>query len=794
MTSPLRIANVCNSLLRLVSQPSWPKLRFGTRAIDAGIVFLLLTANLLLIAPYLGTDFSSQPWNNDYAYLAMERMLRDHSWTWNPMQYGGAPFNYVYPPLFHILMIALPVRSLGRAYHLMSGFGYALVPVSLYILCLQLFRSRSIAAAAALAYSFFPSPVYFLLSGLRNLAQPFHFAPWSFIALNGYAEVPHLFSVSFTILAVAAAWRDCYKTAAALAAVVFLTSWPGLLALQMVLVCVAVAQTRKFGCRGAIQRLIATAGISYGLTAFWMTPGFFSSSMLINRVVLRHEGSAGPWNLTTSLILLCASGLLAIAFWRRVPAPFALLLSWAAISGTVVAAFSLAGNGLLPLSHRYVMEFNICLILCVAGAISLFRRSRAALVIVFLLWGAIESRDFLRNAWKLQPHSIDPSQSVAFQIANWLGHNSSATSRVLVAGELDGSLNLWQDVPQVGGTRQGISNPLFIAAQRQVIFGCGAPERQAAIAGLWLRALDTRYVVVHSASSREYFHWFVQPEEFAALPIAWTNNQGDTVYRATFPEHSQAVVVDLDAFAKLPRLRSTADETSLAAYVNWAEGKRHARIDWKRPDTADLEADLEPNEGLLVKVNYDRGWSAASSSLSADPLGFLLVRPPTGHQHLLLHFNASAEVWLGRVITLITLGLLILRASPALIGLVATIPAALALAVITSNVPQRIAVAEEAFIRLHPPLINPGGIIDTRTENKLASGEGGIASIYGIDFGGRDDQVSVWVGYDRATILYRNSNQLNVRLLASIPNGAKVVVEVNGCRGNSFPLPGTNYP
>ncbi len=264
---------------------SFPKVWFRTNAIDAGIVVLLLTANLLLIAPYLGTEFSSQPWNNDYAYLAMERMLRDHPLTWNPMQYGGSSFAYVYPPLFHILTIVLPGQSLGRAYHLTSGFGYALVPVSIYILCIQLFRSRLTAGAAAFAYSVFPSPVYFLLSDWRNLAQPFHFAPWSFIALNGYAEVPHLFSISFTILAVAAAWRDCYKTAAFLAAAVFLTSWPGLLALQMALISVAIAQTRKFGFRGAIGRLISTAGTGYGLTAFWMTPGFFFSSMLINRAL-----------------------------------------------------------------------------------------------------------------------------------------------------------------------------------------------------------------------------------------------------------------------------------------------------------------------------------------------------------------------------------------------------------------------------------------------------------------------------------------------------------------------------
>ncbi len=70
---------------------------------------------------------------------------------------------------------------------------------------------------------------------------------------------------------------------------------------------------------------------------------------------------------------------------------------------------------------------------------------------------------------------------------------------------------LWSNVPQVGGSGQDVSNFLIFAAERQVGYGCGADSER--IAELWLRALNVGYVAVHGAASREYFHWFTQPEK-----------------------------------------------------------------------------------------------------------------------------------------------------------------------------------------------------------------------------------------------------------------------------------------
>jgi hypothetical protein len=332
---------------------------------------------------------------------------------------------------------------------------------------------------------------------------------------------------------------------------------------------------------------------------------------------------------------------------------------------------------------------------------------------------------------------------------------------------------------------------LILAAQRQVSFDCAERTKAARLKELWLRALDARFVVVHDATSREHFHWFVQPEAFSSFPIAWTNHAGDTIYRVPSPEQHSAVVVDLLKLRELPRLRSTGDLSFLEAYVAWAQGVRPAQVSWTRPDEGEVEADVGRNEAVLVKVNYDRGWRSAASAVRPDPIGFLLIKPKwVGQrgQRVRLNFGAPWDTWLGRAITLLTIGLLLLRVRPYVIAALAIAPAAAAYFYLMVNLPDQVAIAERSFRMLSPPIINPGGVVDpTPKEARLTDGHRLIA-IYGVNFGKPNDVVKVWIGGKEGGVLYRGPNQVNVELPAGTPVTAEVVLEVSGCRGNSFLL------
>jgi len=710
------------------------------------IAFAIFLGNLLILGPFLLTGYSSQSWNNGYVYMAISRMFHDHPWTWNRLQYAGAPFHYLYPPVFHVLTVLVPFASIGHAFHIVAAIGYALVPVCLYILAVQLFESKLVAILAAVAYSVFPSPVYYLLPTWKNLAIPYANAPWGYVAMIAYEEAAHAFAFSFTLLAIAAAWRNRWTLASLLAAVVFLTNWPAMIGLGLALSAIAV--------RRGMLRLVGAVGTAYGLAAFWMSPGYFVSSTLLNRIVIRHTIPSTPWTETTFIILGCAALLAGASLWRRIPAEFALLIAWVAVLGAVVFCFSLVGNNLAPMPNRYMLEFNAGCILLFAG----LTRWSKGLGILVLVAGIAASYGFILHAWKFQAPGVDPHTLLTYQISDWLKQHAGS-SRVLAAGELDSTLALWSDVPQAGGTGQDVSNFLMFAAQRQVTFSCAADSEP--LAKLWLRALNVHYFVVHESQSREYFHWFSQPEKFRTMPVAWDSGAGDRIYE--IPDQHEAVVVDLNELHRLPPMRSTADGEFLEAYVKWAAGKRPASIRWTGDDRATVDASLGSDEAILVKDTHDRGWHTES-----DPIGFMLVRK-AGE----IRFRASWDVWLSRAVTVLTIILLLLRIPGWKIALLAVVPCVLAYGVLLPIS----GVEEEAFARLQPPFISPGGIVDAG---------GGIYSVYGMNFGGKFDIPKVQVGDTQAQVIYHSPGLV----VFKTPSGpAPLSIEANGCRGNGFILP-----
>src|SRR5262249_5369756 len=154
---------------------------------------------------------------------------------------------------------------------------------------------------AALAYSFLPSPAY-LMTTWRYLAQQWGYAPWGFLTQVRYEEAGHSFAVPLALLAVAAAWRNRWLTATLLTGFVFLTNSPALIGLGFMFAGLTVARARDLGFAKSLSRVAGMVAAGYGLSAFWMTPGYFVSSTLLNRVMLRHTLPAGPWNTITWMI------------------------------------------------------------------------------------------------------------------------------------------------------------------------------------------------------------------------------------------------------------------------------------------------------------------------------------------------------------------------------------------------------------------------------------------------------------------------------------------------------------
>jgi hypothetical protein len=424
-----------------------------------------------------------------------------------------------------------------------------------------------------------------------------------------------------------------------------------------------------------------------------------------------------------------------------------------------------------------MLEFNLGLVLLGAGLISFVpSKWQCLLVAVVLLAGGPAAFSFVRHAWKIQPPAADPRNGAAYQVADWLNRNAGG-ARTFVAGELDGALALWSNVPQVGGSGQDVSNFRIFAADRQVGYGCGADSEH--IAELWLQALNVRYLAVHGAASREYFHWIVEPEKFAVMPVAWDNGAGDTIYRVPGFDGHDAVVVDRDEMGRLPPFTSTRDAGFLEAYVRWAAGKRPVNIRWNGADEAAFNENLAPNEAILVKINYDRGWRVRNARTGTDPIGFLLIDGPGDK----LRFGPAWDVWLGRAITgVMLIGLVLFRGPRLWMAAAALIPALAAYAFLIAPVPA----AEDAFVHLEPPMISPGGIVDGATNRPPPFQRGKVIAAYGLNLGAPADAVRVWAGDRPAEVVYHGPNLVSFRMPADAPARVAVSVEVNGCRGNEF--------
>ncbi len=272
--------------------------------------------------------------------------------------------------------------------------------------------------------------------------------------------------------------------------------------------------------------------------------------------------------------------------------------------------------------------------------------------------------------------------------------------------------------------------------------------------------------------------------------MAWDNGAGDIIYRVPGFDGNEALVVDRDELARLPRFTSTRDVALLDAYARWAAGKRPAKIRWTSADEATLDtpdAKLGPHEAILVKINNDRGWRVSNGVTESDPIGFLLidgVQEPAGHAGLQV---PSWDVWLGRAITAVTiLGLLFFRGPRVSLAAAALIPALAAYAILIAHAPSTVAIAEDAFVHLQPPIINPGGIVDGATSRPPPFQRGKVIAVYGLNLGAAGDAVRVWAGDRPAEVVYHSPNLVSFKMPADAPGRAAVSVEVNGCRGNEF--------
>ena len=634
-----------------------------TAALD-GMLLILLAA--VLIWPLFQVEYFDNWMSIDGGFIGDARFLREHlpSPGWAPFFYCGNRFDYLYPPAMRYgaaLISRYGSVSAARGYHIYSALLYCLSIAGVYALMRSVSRSRVFAASAALA-SLILSPVLLIFKPIRDdsaLHMPQHLN-----VIVKWGEVPHMSAMGILLFALSAGWLalrghrpGMLATAAILCALCVSTNFYGATALAIFFALMVWTLWVAHGGAGIWWRAAAIAGLSYALTACWLTPSYLALTAA-NLKLVAQPGNTGSRALAIALIALFAA--ISFRVGRHKPErAFPIFLSGAlALFGLSALGAYYFGFHAIGDSARFVPEFDLLLIL---AALECLRRGPLALRICggsVLALAFLVALPYLRHPWAVYVRDDHPQKRIEYRLSEWLARNLPG-ARVHTASSLGFWSCAWHDVPQVGGiSDQGMQNQLIALADWQILAD-DKPVRDI----YWLQALGADAIVVHGGRSQEIWHAIRDKQKFSGrLAVLFDSGEDDIVYRVPRRFPGLARVVDRRRMQALPEIEWNDDnEPQLRAYAQALEQgpESPASSQWVSLRSMRIRARIREGESVAVQVTYDPAWHAYSSGRSLpvrkDVMHFMRIDAPPGEQEIQLDFETPRENQIGRVVSLMAL-------------------------------------------------------------------------------------------------------------------------------------------
>jgi hypothetical protein len=633
----------------------------------AAFLFLL---NLWFVKELLTTEFTSQMYSIEGAYIALARYISSnwHDLTWFPLWYGGIPFQNTYLPLLHFTVAAVSKflgLTPGLAYHATTAVFYCLGPVTLFLFANEVSRSRAYSFAAGLLYSI-TSPAAVLIPVVRWDTG----SVWNARRLQTlvhYGEGPHLTAMTLipvALLLVALAVRKrrpVWWVLAALAMVaVTLTNWIGAFALA-VAVPVWLLSTSEYAKPRRWLEVAATGLYAYAIACCAIPPSTIANVRRMDALLMGHVATPHVRALWAAGILVAVLVSAAVLRRWKAPAAFSFSLLFLIPMAAITLSASRFNVPLLPQASRCHLEMEMGIVLVTAfGAKLLLDRvsphARIAVTCVLLVaavFPAIRYRHYARHL----AHPIDIERTIECREARWLAAHMPG-QRVLVPGSVGFFLNAFVDQPQFyGGFDQGAINALTPAFHYQILSGQNAGAREGEVAVLGLKAFGVDAVAVSGPRSTEAFKPFRNPKKFEGLlPEAWRDGD-DVIYWVPRRSASLAHVVrpgDLPSREPIHGL----DVDPLRAYVAALDDPSLplAGMRWHNRHSASISAGFTRGQILSLQMSYHPGWSAtvggAPRRLFRDNLGQIAIEPGCdGPCTVEISYDGGAEMRIARAVS-----------------------------------------------------------------------------------------------------------------------------------------------
>ena len=607
-------------------------------------------------------------------FISDARFLKDH-WPhpgWHPLWYCGTRFDYIYPPALRYGTAVLSnIWIPPKAYHVYTAFFYGMGILGVYVLMLVGARSRLAALVAAAATATL-SPSFAFLSAIR--VDSSWLTPNRLGALVRYGEGPHITALSVLPFALACAYFGLRRGrpaalagAAVLSALVVSNNFYGATALAMFFPILVWSLWVTHGDRFIWLRAAAIAALAYGLTAFWLSPSYLRVT-LYNMQFVSERGNA--WS--AALAAAAAAGY-AFGTWKLARGKPERAWTVFVLGALLFFSLDVLGNAwfnfrVIGEPGRLAPELDLVMILAALEGLRRLWRWRPArarfappvAAVVLIAGGFAPAWVYLDHARELYPLHNDYRQRIEYRIAEWVDRNLPG-ARVLATGSVRFWYNAWFDGAQLGGgSEQGVLNPNVVLAQWEIV------QNENAEAGVrWMQAMGVDAVIVHGKNSQELYHDFPKPAKFAGvLPVLYDNGAGDVVYKVPRRYPGLARVVDGRGLAALEPI-GVPNPNAAHAYAALVEQGPPvpAATEWRGTDELRVRARVEAGQAVVVQVNYDPAWRAASAGrpleIRKDAMGFMAIDAPPGDHDIRLTFTLPLENAIGRVLTVLASAIII---------------------------------------------------------------------------------------------------------------------------------------
>ena len=622
---------------------------------------LLLLLNVLLVRELFGIEYLNHFSSIEGAFISIARYLKDH-WgdvSWWPLWNSGMPFEYVYVPLLHTVVAgvaAVAGWTAARAYHFVTGAGYCLGPVALYVLARTLAAGPMAAMTAGLLYSLF-SPSLLFMADVRVDSGAL-FAGRRLRVMTVFGEGPHVVGMTLACVALAGLYRrlvglkpETTKAWAAIGlALVIMTNTPATLMLSVALLCLFFSLPEI-----AFGRLVWRGGVvavwGYAIACWAVPPSYLK--MVLRNLGSTHAGFAsGGWRwglLLGLLMLLYGLGRLLkhLPFYLR----FGLLYSMFLL--TVSPGADSGRFELLPEAGRFHLELELAICLVVAGVFcqvydKMSRPKRLVAMGMGIAFLCVLATSFLTRV-RFDLVSAQPESRSEFQSAQWLAdHSGEWQGRVFAPGSNSFWLNVFSDLPQVTGCcDQGRSSDMPGRLASVVNLAMTGEQHQRAI--LWLKAFGVGAVIAPGPKSTEEYKDFRNWEKFKGWLPVLHEGAGDLIYQV--PNKAPGLVQNLDADQQLEApFDSLEFYLKLERYVAGSGGVA-PKVTWRNSQAAIIETTLKPGQVLNVKISSVPGWRATVGGkrvpIVRDALDFMTIKPDcNGACEIKLEWSSPVPGWI----------------------------------------------------------------------------------------------------------------------------------------------------